>query len=544
MTPKTDLSKLRWAAYVRQSRTSERDMSLTEQHDTIERDFTRRHGIEIPADRWFEDQDVSGGKMRRKHFDELMKLAEAGEIDGVVVARVSRFARTLVGALGAIEVLDKQGVMFVSATEPLDTSTATGKLLLSNYLAIAEWELAKIREQWNYFQGSAIARGIHIGHGACYGYRRGEDRKLYVVEEEARIVREIFSRRAQREPWSDIAAWLNAEAPRGGGKRWTPSSLKSMVGSRVYTGAAFSGAHVNAEAHQGIVTLAQFDAAQDLKTGRAANGGGELPLLAGLIRCAGCRFGMTKIRDAKTGKIRAYKCSGKHTSGDCSAPAYVGSDAIEQLVQEVFGNWHFHSERAPISADERAVREAEAQVEDLTRRLELVEQDDARLEALGPERFNSDLLRRRLAIDAATEALAQARAALERDSHRPVMLAEEWESLDIEQRRAILRRAIDAVYVRRADGAEAPEVSFGVENPELFVRTLVRWAGEDTFEKPERGKPNSYSPTPIPWPERDGQDPFVTMWQANTPAWIEEPDAVGGLVVPAGIRGTVERVAS
>jgi site-specific DNA recombinase len=559
MSPKKqDLSKLRWAAYLRQSRTSEANASLPEQRDTIERSFTGPNKIEIPDDRWFEDQDVSGKKMRRKNFDRLMKLAADGKIDGIVVARVSRFARTLVGALAAIKELDDHGVKFASATEPLDTTTATGKMLLGQFLLIAQWELDRITEQWDYFQGSAIDKGIHIGHGNHYGYRKGEDRKLYPIPEAATVVKEIFRRRAQRQTYSEIARWLNDEYPRTGKYKWSSQTVKSIITSRIYVGWAFSGDKINSDAHEPIVTLAQWDAANRVvPPARKHNEAtADIPLLAGIIRCAGCRYAMTKITD-KTGTIRAYKCNRTHPTGDCPAPAYVKASDIEHLVEQVFGFWHFHSTRTLVSPDQQAVLDLEDKLVDLDRRFQAVADDDARLEAMGAERFNADLRRRRIAIDQTEKELQEARAAIERDTHRPTMLAEEWESFDREQRRDILRRAIDAVYVTREQFEDVGPVFMRTVDGSLFVRTLIKWAHEDNFDKPGRGH-TGYTLQTVPWPDAipvktarthetiEGADVVVTdetggrftaMWIANTPRWIRAPRAVGGLILPPDLAG-------
>jgi hypothetical protein len=213
---------------------------------------------------------------------------------------------------------------------------------------------------------------------------------------------------------------------------------------------------------------------------------------------------VTKVTDPQSGKIRAYKCNHDQTTGDCPAPAYVKSDDIEKLVQQVFGFWHFHSERTPISPDERAVKDAEDKLDDLVRRFNAVAEDDARLEAMGPEKFSADLRRRRIAIEQATADLNEARAAIERDTHRPIMLGDEWDAFDTEHKRSILRRAIDSVYVTREHFEPGPH--FTSVDPDLFNRVLIKWAHEDHFDKPGRGH-RDYTIEPIPWPE---SEPLVT----------------------------------
>jgi Recombinase len=112
-----------------------------------------------------------------------------------------------------------------------------------------------------------------------------EDRKLYVIPPEATVVKEMFRRRAQRQTYSDIARWLNDEYPRTGKYKWSSQTVKSIITSRIYVGAAFSGKQVNPDAHEPIVTLAQFETANsvvpDARKRNKTNG--ERPLLAGII---------------------------------------------------------------------------------------------------------------------------------------------------------------------------------------------------------------------------------------------------------------------
>jgi hypothetical protein len=55
------------------------------------------------------------------------------------------------------------------------------------------------------------------------------------------------------------------------------------------------------------------------------------------------------------------------------------------------------------------------------------------------------------------------------------------------QRGYTLRRVVNSVYVRKGRGP-------------IVHRALVRWAGEDDFERPGRGTPD-YRTAPIEWPQ-------------------------------------------
>src|SRR5438552_8401824 len=76
----------------------------------------------------FEDIDQSGGKMDRPQFGAMLEAVRQG--DAIVVAKLDRFGRTLVGALEAIKDLSDRGVRFVSVAEGVDPATAAGRMIL------------------------------------------------------------------------------------------------------------------------------------------------------------------------------------------------------------------------------------------------------------------------------------------------------------------------------------------------------------------------------------------------------------------------------
>src|SRR3954447_22179625 len=92
-------------AYIRVSgvggRSGDSFQSPKVQRDAIQR-WADAHGVRIAQ--WHEDMDQSGHKMSRPGFDAMMARATSGETDGIVVARLDRFARSLIGALQVLKV--------------------------------------------------------------------------------------------------------------------------------------------------------------------------------------------------------------------------------------------------------------------------------------------------------------------------------------------------------------------------------------------------------------------------------------------------------
>ena len=93
------------------------------------------------------------------------------------------------------------------------------------------------------------------------------------------------------------------------------------------------------------------------------------------------------------------------------------------------------------------------------------------------------------------------------DDARVFFLTDEWEMFDDAERAQRLRSAIESVYVRRGH-AQRDKLDAPIED-----RVLIRWAGEDRFERPRRGT-TDYTTRPIPWPPKD-----LSSFFYNIPEW-------------------------
>ena len=99
--------------------------------------------------------DKSSGKNRnRPKLNELLQFARKG--DCVIVESISRFARNTRDLLELIEILDKKGVSFVSKKEAIDTTTPTGKFMLTVFGAVAELEREYLLQRQK--EGIAVAK--------------------------------------------------------------------------------------------------------------------------------------------------------------------------------------------------------------------------------------------------------------------------------------------------------------------------------------------------------------------------------------------------
>ena len=252
-------------------------------------------GVQIAAEHV--DLDQTGGKLQRPGLDALMERIRSGQTGGVVVARLDRLSRASVAeALRLVEEIDSHGGKVAAVDLGIDPTTTFGEFALTIMLALARMERRRITESWDIATERAIARGIHFTNSVPLGYRRENGNGLVPDPETAPIVAEMFRRRAQRASWKELAAWLNEEVIRPDGRHWTGPHVAAMIKNRAYLGEAFHGRHRNTDAHEAIVTLPEWQAANAVNGGPGAIRGSSA-LLAGIIRCAGCRYAMRRTMD-------------------------------------------------------------------------------------------------------------------------------------------------------------------------------------------------------------------------------------------------------
>ncbi|MBQ8237114.1 MAG: recombinase family protein [Oscillospiraceae bacterium] len=115
---------------------------------------------ELGVEKVFIDR-MSGKNTDRPQLKEMMAFVRQG--DTVIVESISRFARNTKDLLELVEQLTTKGVEFVSRKEAIDTTTPTGKFMLTIFGAVAELEREYILQRQA--EGIAIAKsnGVYKG---------------------------------------------------------------------------------------------------------------------------------------------------------------------------------------------------------------------------------------------------------------------------------------------------------------------------------------------------------------------------------------------
>lgn len=115
-------------------------VSTIEQNEQRQIEALEQHQI----DKWFIEK-VSGKDTNRKKLQEMLDFVREG--DTIYIHDFSRLARSTKDLLNIVELLEEKKVILISNKENIDTSTPTGKLLLTVVGAIAEFERQNILER-------------------------------------------------------------------------------------------------------------------------------------------------------------------------------------------------------------------------------------------------------------------------------------------------------------------------------------------------------------------------------------------------------------
>lgn len=340
----------------------------------------------------YEDKGVSGADPvdERPAFlrmKEDIENAPHGEkpFDIVAVYRIDRFARKLKILLEVIEYFEVHNIQFISSSESIDTSTPFGKAMLGIIGVIAELERETTKARTQAGKIQAIEQGVYMGAQAPYGYEKDKDKRLQILEPEAKIVREIFELFVtEKKNTQQIADFLTSKKiltpqpsaiyykKRRKGRTkvndehfWRDSTIRSIINDEIYLGIYYYNKNEGKKRldkslwkespykHKPLVDLGLFEMAQNrikedvALRNSAKTAENHLYLLSGLIKCHACYdassdrdplnwTGTSKVIKNNNKRVYYYQCGAKNSkkySTVCKAIPFP-ADEIEEFVTQ------------------------------------------------------------------------------------------------------------------------------------------------------------------------------------------------------------------
>lgn len=184
---------------------------------------------------------VDEGKTGTKDRPEFLKLiadCRNGLIDFIITKSVARFARNTVTTLQYVRELRGLGIGVFFEEENLNSLSVNDEFMLTVLAAYAQEQSLITSENCKWRNHKNYAEGRVPGN-SFFGYRRTKDRGFQIIEEQAEIVRMIYSDYLAGMGTLAIAAKLEAmRVPTITGVKWNKNTVRQILINEKYCGDA------------------------------------------------------------------------------------------------------------------------------------------------------------------------------------------------------------------------------------------------------------------------------------------------------------------
>lgn len=181
---------------------------------------------DLKLDKVYNDAAESGKNLNRPGMQQIMDGINSGKIGHLIIYKLDRLTRSLADLSNLLVLFDKKDITLSSFQEKLDTSNATGRLMVQMIGMFAEWERGQIVERTQVALDQKRANGEKLGGIVPYGYsvKKG---MLVSNPKESGVLAGILKARREGRGYQDIAEALNEQGvkPRAG-RKWYASTIR------------------------------------------------------------------------------------------------------------------------------------------------------------------------------------------------------------------------------------------------------------------------------------------------------------------------------
>jgi len=204
---------------------AESKLSLTNQEEKLHA-WATTHDLKIR--KVYNDAAESAKDLNRPQVQQMLKDVEAGKVSQIVIYKLDRLVRSVENLGYLVRLFDKKGVTLASVQESLDTSNASGRMVVNLLGMIAQWERETIAERTQVALDVKRRNGEKLGGIVPYGYRKN-GKMLKPHPKEQGVLKGILKARREGRGYQDISEALNEQGtkPRKG-KRWYASTVRSI----------------------------------------------------------------------------------------------------------------------------------------------------------------------------------------------------------------------------------------------------------------------------------------------------------------------------
>jgi site-specific DNA recombinase len=259
------------------------------------------------------EEGWSGKNMERPQLKRLIRDIENKKINTVVVVKLDRLTRSVKDLNHLLEVFEDYNIQFHSTNEKIDTTTPTGRFFVNVMGSIAQLERETIVERVKDGMAQMVREGKVPGSVIPYGYRL-ENLKYYVVEEEAKVVRNIYDWFLKGMSVNAIMNKLKGTPSPSGKLDWNRGTIRNILNNPLYLGKLVWGTITNEESHEAIIDETTFKRSSKLinerKERQPSDFWGKYPF-SGIMRCGKCGSRMSgKLKHGRSKySVVYYRCA-------------------------------------------------------------------------------------------------------------------------------------------------------------------------------------------------------------------------------------------
>lgn len=286
----------RAALYARVSTEQQTDKdSIPAQVDALTK-YAKEHNYEIQD--VYIDDGISGTLLdERDELQRLLDNVKNHKIDIILICKLDRWFRSVKHYMTVQEILEKNNVPWKAIWENYETESPTGRLMITQMLAFAEFECANTALRINKtFDFKKQSKEVLSGK-VPFGYKI-VDKHYEIDPDKAKIARSLFE--------TYISTGNMCETMRltqGQGLPKTQRGIKCMLQNRKYLGEAYGQTGYMPP----IIDEDTFDTVQRMLKMNIKSRRTNVYIFSGLIWCSDCNNKMTGTTDEYHAKKRRYK---------------------------------------------------------------------------------------------------------------------------------------------------------------------------------------------------------------------------------------------
>lgn len=186
------------------------------------------------------DEGITGTSTKKRDaFMKMLDDAKKGKFDLIITKEISRFSRNTLDSIKYTRELLDYGVAVLFVNDNINTALPDAELRLTIMASMAQDEIRRLSERVKFGMNEAIKNGHILGNNLLYGYRKDKKtNKLYIIEEESRVVKRLFTLYGiENYSLNKIAKLFNSEGIETvQNKKWCIATLSRMLKNPKYKG--------------------------------------------------------------------------------------------------------------------------------------------------------------------------------------------------------------------------------------------------------------------------------------------------------------------